>query len=119
MEISRRSLKEDYLLKAKELISEYYYTEFEDEEGVADDCDLKNVSLAYTTIDDNEDKEHEIQVDADLENFAINQYIDNKLFKTWKYDSLEDLVEMELTDLIFDTLIEVNYIELEEFLKDK
>lgn len=119
MEISRKNLKEEYLLKAKELISEYYYTEFDDDEGIADDCDLKNVSLAYTTIDDNEDKEHEIQVNADLENFAINQYIDDKLFKTWKHDSLKELVEFELTDLIFDTLIEVNYIELEEFLEGK
>ena len=119
MEKSRKELKNDYLLKAKELISDFYYTEFEDDDGVADDCDLEHVSIAYTTIYDNEDEEHEIQVEADLVNFAMNQYIDNKLFDSYKYDSLEDLVELELRDLIFDTLVEVDYNKLEEFLKDK
>jgi len=124
MKKSRKKLEKDYLLKAKELISEFFFAEFCDsswylleDEG---DYDLERIPLAYTTTEDSRDEEHEIQVEVNLINFSINQFVDNKLFNTCKYETLKELVDNELKGLTFDNLIEiVDYTELEEFLKDK
>lgn len=67
--------------------------------------DLSDIPLAFTTTEDNE---HEIQVSANLVDFSINQFIDDKLVYTEKYNSLEDMTEQALKWLDFDDLVSVS-----------
>ena len=67
--------------------------------------DLSDIALAFTTTEDNE---HEIQVSANLVDFSINQFIDDKLVYTEKYNSLEDMTEQALKWLAFDDLVSVS-----------
>lgn len=67
--------------------------------------DLSDIPLAYSTT---EDSEHEIQVSANLVDFSINQFIDDKLVYTEKYNSLEDMTEQALKWLDFDDLVSVS-----------
>ena len=67
--------------------------------------DLSDIALAFTTTEDNE---HEIQVSANLVDFSINQFIDDKLVYTEKYNSLEDMTEQALKWLDFDDLVSVS-----------
>lgn len=67
--------------------------------------DLSDIALAYTT---SEDSEHEIQVTANLVDFSINQFIDDKLVYTEQYKSLEDMTEQALKWLDFDDLVSVS-----------
>ncbi len=67
--------------------------------------DLSDIPLAYSTT---EDSEHEIQVSANLVDFSINQFIDNKLVYTEQYNSLEDMTEQALKWLDFDDLVSVS-----------
>lgn len=67
--------------------------------------DLSDIALAYTTT---EDDQHEIQVSANLVDFSINQFIDDKLVYTEKYNSLDDITEKALKWLDFDDLVSVS-----------
>lgn len=67
--------------------------------------DLSDIPLAYSTT---EDSEHEIQVSANLVDFSINQFIDNKLVYTEQYNSLEDMTEQALKWLDFNDLVSVS-----------
>lgn len=67
--------------------------------------DLSDIPLAYTTT---EDDQHEIQVSANLVDFSINQFIDDKLVYTEKYNSLDDITEKALKWLDFDDLVSVS-----------
>lgn len=67
--------------------------------------DLSDIALAYTTT---EDEQHEIQVTANLVDFSINQFIDDKLVYTEQYNSLEDMTEQALKWLDFDDLVSVS-----------
>ena len=67
--------------------------------------DLSDIALAYTTT---EDDQHEIQVTANLVDFSINQFIDDKLVYTEQYNSLEDMTEQALKWLDFDDLVSVS-----------
>lgn len=78
------------------------YTEGTDENQFDD---LSDIPLAYSTT---EDSEHEIQVSANLVDFSINQFIDNKLVYTEQYNSLEDMTEQALKWLDFDDLVSVS-----------
>ncbi|MFR5875261.1 MAG: helicase-related protein [Eubacterium sp.] len=77
-------------------------TEYTDESQYAD---LSNIALAYTTT---EDSKHEIQVTANLVDFTINQYIDDKLVYTEQYSSLDDMTGKALKWLDFDDLVSVS-----------
>lgn len=67
--------------------------------------DLSDIPLAYSTT---EDSEHEIQVSANLVDFSINQFIDDKLVYTEQYNSLEDMTEQALKWLDFNDLVSVS-----------
>ena len=67
--------------------------------------DLLDIPLAYTTSEDNQ---HEIQVTANLVDFSINQFIDDKLVYTEKYNSLDDMTEQALQWLDFDDLVSIS-----------
>ena len=88
----------ELLEQAKSLINEFCEKEYS---GEADFSDLEKVSLAYTVDEDGS----EIQVDADLVNFRIIQYVDNHEINTTQYDSLEDMITNGLTDMQYDELI--------------
>ncbi len=77
-------------------------TEYTDESQYED---LSNIALAYTTT---EDSKHEIQVTANLIDFSINQFIDDKLVYTEQYNSLDDMTEQALKWLDFDELVSVS-----------
>ena len=84
---------------AGSLINAYSWEEF----GCnADFSDLKKVGIAYTTTEDNR---HEIQVYANLKDYQIETYLDERLIKTEKYASLKEMNEICLPYLSFDELV--------------
>ena len=99
------------LAQAKQLIDEFCREEYEREEG-ADYSDLGSVEVAYTTT---EDEQHEIQAVVNLETFSISTYVDGQAVRTEQYDSLEQLIENELTVLSFNELTDVSDEELAPF----
>ena len=94
--------KENLLERAKELINEYCISRFEYE---ADFDSLDSIGLAYTTLNDEYEEDYEIQINADLINFAIKRYLNNVLINCRKYESLDELIEKELLNLNWDDLV--------------
>jgi len=95
------------LEQAKELIDQFCQEEYD---SYADFSDLENVGIAYTTVTD---EEIPIQVNVDLVNYRVERYLDGQFLERRQYDSLEALIQNELTDLTFDDLISVSEEELE------
>ena len=87
--------------KAKFLINEFCEAEYRDG---ADFSDLHNVSLAYTTLTDDE---LPIQVTADLIDHTISYDFDGEVFSVERYDSIEDMIENGLTGLDFTELVSI------------
>ena len=81
-----------------------YINEFCDREygSTADFSNINEVGIGYTTVTDDE---IELQVNADLENYQIKYYLDNRLYKTEDYDNLKDMVENALSVLDFNELV--------------
>lgn len=97
--------------KAKQLIKEYYYREFEyDVKSTLAHLfhDLRRVPLAYTTGETSE--EQAIQVCADLVNRSIDTFVDGRLAKTERYTP-EDFISA-LGNLDFDELVALDEDEL-------
>ena len=67
------------------------------------------ISVVYTTVDDDNGEEVELQVIVDLIKHRIVQFVDLKINWERKYDSLKDLVDYELQRLLFDDLICTSY----------
>ena len=95
------------LEQAKELIDQFCQEEYD---SYADFSDLEKVGIAYTTITD---EEIPIQVNVDLVNYRVERYLDGQFLERRQYDSLEALIQNELTDLDFGDLISVSEVELE------
>lgn len=94
-------ITENLLDKAKALINDFCEEEYRDG---ADFSDLHNVSLAYTTLTDDE---LPIQVTANLLDHKITYKFDGEVFNTEQYDSIEDMIEKGLTGLDFNNLVSV------------
>lgn len=90
------------LSKAMRLISKFCEREYLSE---ADFYDMSCVGIGYTTITDDEIP---VQINVDLQNFSLERYLDDVLVDTRQYNSLEELIENELEDLDFDSLIVFN-----------
>ena len=91
------------LEQAKGLILDFWSEEYRsDKTEFPPETDLHHVGLAYSTAGDND--EHEIQVEADLIDYAINYYADGVLVLQEKWDSLQELIHIELETLDFDVL---------------
>ena len=103
MENAHEASSNSALEQAKTLINDFCEAEFNQKD---DFSDLHNVSLAYTTLTDDE---LPIQVTADLIDFKITYEFDGEVFNTDQYDSIEDMVKNGLTGLDFDDLISVPY----------
>jgi len=95
------------LEQAKELIDQFCQEEYD---SYADFSDLEKVGIAYTTVTD---EEIPIQVNVDLVNYRVERYLDGQFLERRQYESLEALIQNELTDLDFDDLTAVSEDELE------
>lgn len=107
--------------KAKRLISEYIEQEYN---SVADFSDISNINIAYTSVVEIDNvplnDELELQVSVDLENFAINSYVDGDLVHSETYDSIEAMLPT-LNNLDFNELTStIDYEEeIQSILADK
>lgn len=93
--------------EAKELINEFCKAEYGEP---ADFSSLENVGLAYTTVTD---AEIPVQVNADLVHFCVERYLDGQFLERRQYESLKELIQNELEDLDFYSLISVSDEELD------
>ena len=89
--------------RAIEYINDYVSKEFDLDEPIVSIGNLKHVSLGYTELGD--DANYPFQVEADLEDYAVNYYINDMLVRSDKYDTLEEFIESELTSLEFDYFV--------------
>ena len=94
------SRQEDIQLeKAKEYIRSYLASEFAgDEEAEFDD--LEHISAGYTELGEN--NEYGFQMKIDLVSFRISYTLNEELVKAEKYNSLEEMNELALSELNFD-----------------
>lgn len=65
--------------------------------------------LMYTTVDGSDGVEHEVQASVNLTDPSMLYYVDNKLVDTIKYESLEDLIDKELSDFASDPEVIFDY----------
>lgn len=63
---------------AKKYIGDYLDSEFSSE---ADFSDMKHISIGYTEIGSEEQGDHSLQMEADLENYSVSYFIDDELAK--------------------------------------
>ena len=84
---------------AKELIDQFCSQEYGSE---ADFSDIQKVSIAYTTITDDEIP---VEVYVNLIEFRLDRYIEGIIVDSRQYCSLEELTEQELVNLDFDELV--------------
>ncbi len=94
------SRQEDIQLeKAKEYIRSYLASEFAgDDEAEFDD--LEHISAGYTELGEN--NEYGFQMEINLVELKINYMLNEELVKAEKYNSLEEMNELALSELSFD-----------------
>ena len=109
----QKTVSSELLEQAKEIINEFCQNEYGSD---ADFSNLKEVGIAFTTITDDEIP---IQVNANLVDFSIDQYLDGKLIESTKYSSMEEMIESALVYLDFDDLTSITDEQLENVLKAK
>ena len=98
-EEQQKMASNDDLDAAKELINQFCSQEYGSE---ADFSDLQKVSVAYTTITDDEIP---VVVYVNLISFRLDRYIEGIIVDSRKYNSLKELTEQELVHLDFDELV--------------
>ena len=101
---------------AKKYIEDYLDSEFSSE---ADFSDMKHISIGYTEIGSEEQGDHSLQMEADLENLSVSYFIDDELAKTEHYDSLEQMNRDHLSVLNFEDMLNVGTTELDRILDEK
>ena len=106
---------------AKRLINEFCEQEY----GIkADFSDMSSINIAYTSIVEIDNTpindELELQVSADLENYAINSYINGDLIHSQTYESIEAMLPV-LNNLDFNELTSTTDYEeeIQSLLADK
>ena len=98
-EKQQKMASNDNLDVAKELIKQFCSQEYGSE---ADFSDIQKVSIAYTTITDDEIP---VEVYVNLIEFRLDRYIEGIIVDSRQYRSLKELTERELVDLDFDELV--------------
>lgn len=101
---------------AKKYIEDYLDSESSSE---ADFSDMKHISIGYTEIGSEEQGDHSLQMEADLENYSVSYFIDDELAKTEHYDSLEQMNRDHLSVLNFEDMLNVGTTELDRILEEK
>ena len=100
------------LEKAKEYIRSYLASEFAgDEEAEFDD--LEHISAGYTELGEN--NEYGFQMEIDLVSFRISYMLNEELVKAEKYNSLEEMNELALSELNFDEFYSIGTDAVEEY----
>ena len=111
-EVAGRELVEESALlmeRAKGLISDFCQSEYGSE---ADFSDPTKVSVAYTTVTDDEIP---IRVNIDLVNFRLERYLNDEHLETRQYGSLQELISNELESLDFSDLIHVSDEDIAQY----
>ncbi len=88
------------LEEAKRLIEDFCLAEYGGDS--VDFFDLEKVGLAYGVT---ENGGFEVQVNVDLLHFSLSQFVDGKCVEKRQYDSLRELIDVELSFLDYDQLI--------------
>lgn len=101
---------------AKKYIEDFLDAEFS---STADFSDMKHIAIGYTEIGSEEQGDHSLQMEADLENFSVSYFIDEELAKTEHYDSLEQMNRDHLSVLNFEDMLHVGTTELDRILEEK
>lgn len=101
---------------AKKHIEDYLDSEFSSK---ADFSDMKHIAIGYTEIGSEEQGDHSLQMEADLENYSVSYFIDDELAKTEHYDSLEQMNRDHLSVLNFEDMLNVGTTELDRILEEK
>lgn len=101
---------------AKRYIEDYLDSEFSSE---ADFSDMKHISIGYTEIGSEEQGNHSLQMEADLENYSVSYFIDDELAKTEHYNSLEQMNREHLSVLNFEDMLNVGTTELDRIFEGK
>lgn len=104
--------------RAKDYIMDFIANEYDEESKPFDYEDLTSIDIAYTTT---EDEQYEIQARVDLEEFAVNTFIDDILVHQDRYGTLKELNDYHLQHLDFDSLVSVDdaYIQRVKDQKDR
>ena len=107
------SRQEDIQLeKAKEYIRSYLVSEFAgDDEAEFDD--LEHISAGYTELGEN--NEYGFQMEIDLVSFRISYMLNEELVKAEKYNSLEEMNDLALSELNFDEFYSIGTDAVEEY----
>ena len=110
IESRANALQTDQLDRAKVLIDEFCAYEYASQ---ADFSDLSRVSIAYTTVGD---EDIPLQVHVDFEGYKIERELDGKPLDARQYSSLQELIENELEGLDFQELAAVSDAEIQAAL---
>lgn len=97
------------LYLAKDYIDEYCRREFN---AKGDFSNLAAIPIGYTTITD---AEYPLQAYANLEDLRIEVYLNDKLAKFYQFDSLWEMVNLEIPNLEFDELISISDWVVDKF----
>lgn len=95
-----RLMSDPEMQEAIELIGDFILEEYN--EDSVDIRDPRQVGIAYGVTDKNG---FEVQVDVNLLDFSISQIVEGKVVETRQYDSLRELIDMELAFLDYDQLL--------------
>ena len=111
------SRQEDIQLeKAKEYIRSYLASEFAgDDEAEFDD--LEHISAGYTELGEN--NEYGFQMEIDLVSFRISYTLNEEFVKAEKYNSLEEMNELALSELNFDEFYSIGTDAVEAYEEKK
>ena len=104
------ALQVSLLERAKTLIDEFCAYEYASQ---ADFSDLSKVSIAYTTVGD---EDIPLQVHVDLEGYKIERELDGGPLDVRQYSSLHELIENELEGMDFQELVAVSDAEIQAAL---
>ena len=103
--------EEKELETAKEYIRSYLESEFLSENVTFDD--LEHISAGYTELGEN--NEYGFQMEIDLVSFRISYMLNEELVKTEKYNSIEEMNELALSELNFDEFYSIGTDALEAY----
>ncbi|MCD7813535.1 MAG: hypothetical protein LUH20_05730, partial [Lachnospiraceae bacterium] len=112
IENAREEAARSPLDRAKDLIDQYCMDEFS---TPADFDDMTKIGIGYTTISD---EDIPIEASANLVEFKIERYLNDRLFDTRQYDSLKALISEELEHLDFNELMDATDDEIAEALAE-
>ena len=87
---------ENIIEDIKRSVNEYYMREFGEDCTINNETiydNIKDLGIAYTTFEDDDEEIHEIQVSANILDKSILTYVDGKLIETFVYDNYEDYKE--------------------------